>query len=59
MTKVIKLYPNDVDILTLYAASIMNTVPWDYWDKQGNPSPNIPEAKAALEKTILYKPKKN
>ncbi len=52
MTKVAKQYPNDADIQTLYAASIMNTVPWDYWDKEGNPSPNIKEAKLALEKAM-------
>jgi tetratricopeptide (TPR) repeat protein len=35
----------------------MNTVPWNYWDKNGNPSPNILEAKAALEKAIELNPK--
>ncbi|MDT0553014.1 tetratricopeptide repeat protein [Urechidicola vernalis] len=52
MEKVVNEFPNDVDILTLYAASVMNTVPWNYWDNDGNPSPNITEAKAALEKAI-------
>ena len=52
MTDVVAKYPNDSDILTLYAASVMNTVPWNYWDNEGNPSPNIKEAKAALEKAI-------
>ncbi|MFK5880372.1 MAG: tetratricopeptide repeat protein [Flavobacteriaceae bacterium] len=49
MAKVADKYPTDPDILTLYAAAIMNTVPWNYWDKNGNPSPNIKEAKLALE----------
>ncbi|MEE9364966.1 MAG: hypothetical protein V3U92_20380 [Cellulophaga sp.] len=49
MEKVVKKYPKDADILILYAASVMNTVPWNYWDEDGNPSPNIKEAKAALE----------
>ncbi|MGI9532291.1 hypothetical protein [Lutimonas sp.] len=52
MAGVAKQYPNDADILTLYAAAIMNTVPWDYWDENGDPSPNIPEAKEALERAI-------
>jgi len=56
MTKVVKLYPEDANIQILYAASIMNTVPWNYWDKQGNPSPNIKEAKAALEKAMKLEP---
>jgi len=52
MAKVVKTYPNDADIQTLFAAAVMNTVPWDYWDKEGNPSPNIKEAKLALEKAM-------
>ncbi|WOD44273.1 tetratricopeptide repeat protein [Hwangdonia lutea] len=56
MAEVAKTYPNDSDILTLYAASVMNTVPWNYWDNEGNPSPNIPEAKAALEKAMTMSP---
>jgi tetratricopeptide (TPR) repeat protein len=52
MTKVAQAYPNDADIQTLYAAAVMNTVPWDYWDKDGNPSPNIKEAKLALESAM-------
>ncbi len=52
MTKVVAAYPDDADIQTLYAASVMNTVPWDYWDKEGNPSPNIKEAKLALERAM-------
>ena len=52
MTKVATAYPNDADIQTLYAAAVMNTVPWDYWDKDGNPSPNIKEAKLTLEKAM-------
>ncbi|WP_053990311.1 tetratricopeptide repeat protein [Mangrovimonas sp. TPBH4] len=56
MQKVADAYPNDSDIQTLYAASVMNTVPWNYWDKTGKPSANIPEAKAALEKAIELSP---
>ncbi|WP_053978341.1 tetratricopeptide repeat protein [Mangrovimonas xylaniphaga] len=56
MSKVSKTYPNDADIQTLYAASVMNTTPWNYWDKSGKPSANIPEAKAALEKAIQLDP---
>lgn len=56
MAKVAANYPEDSDIQTLYAASIMNTVRWNYWDKDGNPSLNIPEAKAALEKAMKLNP---
>lgn len=56
MAKVVKRFPEDANIQTLYAASIMNTVPWNYWDKDGNPSPNIKEAKAALESAMELEP---
>ncbi|MBO0324110.1 hypothetical protein J0X14_17505 [Muricauda sp. CAU 1633] len=56
MAKVVKAYPEDANIQILYAASVMNTVPWNYWDKDGNPSPNIKEAKAALEKAMKLEP---
>ncbi|SHG25748.1 hypothetical protein SAMN04488116_0602 [Flagellimonas flava] len=56
MAKVVKQFPEDAEVQVLYAASIMNTVPWNYWDEEGNPSPNIPEAKAALEKAMQLNP---
>ncbi|WP_190808944.1 hypothetical protein [Flagellimonas sp. S3867] len=56
MAKVLQQYPNDADIQVLYAASVMNTVPWNYWDENGDPSPNIPQAKAALEKAMALNP---
>lgn len=56
MAKVVKKYPEDANIQILYAASVMNTVPWNYWDKDGNPSPNIKEAKAALEIAMTLEP---
>ena len=49
-------YNDNADVLTLYAAAVMNTVPWDYWDKDGKPSPNIPEAKLALERAVTLDP---
>jgi tetratricopeptide (TPR) repeat protein len=56
MAKTIEKFPDDANVQILYAASIMNTVPWNYWDSNGNPSPNIKEAKAALEKAMLLEP---
>lgn len=56
MAKVLKKYPEDAEVQVLYAASVMNTVPWNYWDQDGNPSPNISEAKAALEKAMEINP---
>lgn len=56
MSEVAKKFPNDADIQVFYAEAVMNTVPWNYWDKDGNPSPGIAEAKAALEKAIVINP---
>ncbi|MGY8916260.1 MAG: hypothetical protein ACKVJF_14410, partial [Flavobacteriales bacterium] len=56
MAQVAKNFPNDVDIKVLYAEAIMNTVPWNYWDKNGNPSPFIKEAKESLEEAIKVNP---
>ena len=56
MAKVVKDFPEDANIQILYAASVMNTVPWNYWDADGNPSPNIKEAKAALENAMKIEP---
>lgn len=52
MLKLTQKYPNDTDILTLYSASVMNTVPWNYWDNEGNPAPNITNAKEILEHAL-------
>lgn len=56
MAEVLEEFPEDADVQILYAASVMNTVPWNYWDDEGNPSPNIAEAKAALEKAMEINP---
>lgn len=56
MTNVVAQFPEDANIQILYAASVMNTVPWNYWGKDGNPSPNITEAKTALETAMKLKP---
>jgi tetratricopeptide (TPR) repeat protein len=56
MKKVVRTYPKDANIQILYAAAVMNTVPWNYWDKEGNPSPNIKSAKKALETAMELSP---
>ncbi len=56
MAEVAAKFPENADVQTLYAASVMNTMPWKYWDNQGNPAPNTPEAKLALEKAMQINP---
>lgn len=56
MEKVAAQYPNDAHVQTLYAAAVMNTMPWNYWDNNGNPAPNTLKAKAALETAMKINP---
>lgn len=50
MAGVHQRFPDDPDVGTLYADAIMNTMPWDYWTKDGQPKPGTEKAVAALEK---------
>ena len=52
-----KGFSSNADVQTLYAAAAMNTMPWNYWDEDGNPMPNTEEAKIALETAINLNPK--
>ena len=52
MTILAQRYPTDPEVLTLYADAVMNTISWDYYDRQGKPRPGIPEAVQALERVI-------
>lgn len=57
MIQLAKKYPNDAEALTLCADAIMNTMPWDYWEKDGSPKPATVEAKVILENTLKQFPK--
>ncbi len=56
MAEVADQFPEDADVQTLYAAAIMNTMPWNYWNNDGSPAPNTLKGKAALEKAIEIDP---
>ena len=43
-------YPDDHEVLTLYADALMNTMAWDYYLPDGKQKPGTIEAKAILEK---------
>ena len=49
---VFKNFPNDADVGTLYAESIMDLHPWDLWDKNGNSKEWTPEIISSLEKVL-------
>lgn len=53
MTQLASQYPDDDDVLTLHASSMMNLNPWNYWSGDyGSRTPNdgTPELLASLEK---------
>jgi len=52
MQKAYKKFPNDADIGAIYADSLMNLQPWDYWTTDGSPKGRVEEIVAVLEKTI-------
>lgn len=49
-------YPNDPDASTIYAASIMETMPWRYWREDGVAQPGTQEVIDVLERTIARFP---
>ncbi|TRX11076.1 tetratricopeptide repeat protein [Flavobacterium gawalongense] len=57
MKKVSKKFPDDVNINTLYAESIMDLHPWDLYEKDGTPKKWTPEIVSLLEKTLKKDPK--
>ena len=47
-------FPDDPDVGVLYAESLMNLQPWEYWTNEGEPLDNALEIVAVLE-TVLAK----
>lgn len=56
MRKLVKAYPDDLDAQTLFAESLMNTMPWDYWRKGGLPKPETEEVLNALRFVLIRDP---
>ena len=52
MREVVKKYPDDLDAATLFAQSLMDTSPWNYWDQQGNPREFTNEVLSSLESVL-------
>lgn len=57
MRPVAERYPDDPDVATLFAESLMDQHPWDLWEKDGRPKPWTPEIIATLERGIKRFPK--
>jgi tetratricopeptide (TPR) repeat protein len=56
MREVARRYPDDLDAQTLFAQSLMDTSPWNYWAQDGSPRPFTNEVVAALESVLAKKP---
>lgn len=49
MRELTKQFPDDLDLQTMFAESLMDTMPWDYWLKDRSPKPETEEALRALK----------
>ena len=57
MTEVAKRFPDDLDIATLYAESLMDLSPWNYWADGGKtPTGRTAELVATLERVLTANP---
>jgi len=54
--QLVSKYPDDLDIATLYAASLMNLSPWNYWTRDGQPRANTATLIATLQSVIERNP---
>ena len=56
MREVMNAYPEDLDAATIYAEALMDTIPWNYWDEEGQPREATIEILAALESVLERNP---
>ena len=56
MRDLARRFPADNDAVTLFAQSLMDTSPWNYWTVDGQPRPLTPEVLAALESVLARNP---
>jgi tetratricopeptide (TPR) repeat protein len=56
MEQLAKTYPDDLDAATLYAESLMDLRPWNYWKPDGTPYPGTKEIVRQLERVISRNP---
>lgn len=56
MADLVTAYPQDLDAATLYAESLMDLRPWNYWRKDGTPYPGTDVIVVQLERVIAQDP---
>lgn len=52
MREVAKQFPDDADVQTLFAESLMDLMPWNLWTKEGKPTENTQEILTTLETAL-------
>ena len=55
MRAVVQRFTDDLDAATLFAQSLMDTSPRNYWERDGSPQPYTNEVLAALESVLARK----
>lgn len=56
MRAVYEKYPDDLDAATLYAESLMDLKPWQYWNEDGSPAEGTEHLVAVLEAVLRRDP---
>lgn len=57
MEDVVRKFPDDPDVVALYADAVMSTMPWDWWDpKTGQPNGNVSDVLARLAASTRQHP---
>ena len=56
MQGVARQFPDDADAQVLLADALMNTMPWDYWQKDASPKPTTRVVLSALERVMTAHP---
>src|SRR5438105_6531920 len=56
MRALVKKYPNDLDLATLFAESMMDLRPWKFWSHEGKPAEGTEEIVSTLESVLKRDP---
>ncbi|WP_265571335.1 hypothetical protein [Sphingomicrobium nitratireducens] len=56
MGRYVAAYPQDDDAAAMYAESLMNLMPWDYWSDPNTPKEDTRKVIASLERIIARSP---
>lgn len=56
MRKLVAKYPDDLDLATLFAESLMDLHPWRLWSHDGTPNEDTPEIVRTLESVLKRDP---